>query len=65
MKKEFIKKAFNRYEVENNEGKFSKNESGIGLFVVKELVELQGGTIWIESYIDIGTNIIMQFKKEK
>lgn len=65
MKKEFIKKAFDIYEVEEKKSENSKNESGIGLFVVKQLVELQGGNIHIESHRNIGTNIIIIFKKEK
>lgn len=65
MKKDFVHKAFDRYEVEENKSEDYKSESGIGLFVVKELVELQGGKIYIESDLNIGTNVIMQFKKEK
>lgn len=65
MKKDFVHKAFDRYEVEENQSEDYKSESGIGLFVVKELVELQGGKIYIESDLNIGTNVIMQFKKEK
>ena len=65
MKKDFVHKAFDRYEVEEKPPEDSKSGSGIGLFVVKELVELQGGEIHIESNVNIGTNITMQFKKEK
>lgn len=65
MKKDFVQKAFNRYEVEEKSSEDFKSESGIGLFVVKELVEMQGGKIYIESNVNAGTNITMQFKKEK
>lgn len=64
MSDEFVDKAFNRYAVEENGDNDLKVESGIGLFVVKQLVELQGGSIRIESELNVGTNIIMQFKKE-
>lgn len=65
MKKDFVQKAFDRYEVEEKSSEDFKSESGIGLFVVKELVEMQGGKIYIESNVNAGTNITMQFKKEK
>lgn len=65
MKKDFVNKAFNRYEIGENQSKKFKSESGIGLFVVKELVEMQGGKIYIESNVTIGTNITIQLKKEK
>lgn len=64
MEKEFIDKAFNRYAVGKNLKKRSKNGTGIGLFVVKELVELQGGTIRIKSKVGIGTNMIIEFNKK-
>lgn len=65
MKKDFVNKVFNRYEIGESQSKKFKSESGIGLFVVKELVEMQGGKIYIESNVTIGTNITIQFKKEK
>ena len=41
-----------------------KKSSGLGLFVVKQLVELQNGEIKIESKYNIGTKIIIIFKKD-
>ena len=48
----------------NNE-KASTKGTGIGLFVVKTLVEKQNGTIAIDSVINEETTIKMTFKKEE
>ncbi|OOM06781.1 sensor histidine kinase [Clostridium saccharobutylicum] len=65
MDKKFIDKAFNRYAVGQNSVRDVKSGTGIGLFVVKQLVELQEGTIYIQKNLDRGTNVIMEFKKMK
>ncbi|EHI97969.1 integral membrane sensor signal transduction histidine kinase [Clostridium sp. DL-VIII] len=60
---EFISNAFNRYAVGKN-CKFSrKSGTGIGLCVVKQLVELQSGNIEIKRNEDIGTTVKMEFPK--
>ncbi|OOM81626.1 HAMP domain-containing sensor histidine kinase [Clostridium sp. BL-8] len=60
---EFISNAFNRYAVGEN-CKFSrKSGTGIGLCVVKQLVELQSGNIEIKRNKDIGTTVKMEFPK--
>lgn len=64
MTEEFIGQAFNIYTVDKS-NKSNKNGSGIGLFVVKEMVEKQGGTINIEKKRKIGTRIIMTFKYDE
>lgn len=64
IEQEFIDKAFNRYSVDGNFGPDWRNGTGIGLCVVKELVEVQGGKIEIRRNEDIGTTISMEFKKE-
>ncbi|EGT5620486.1 HAMP domain-containing histidine kinase, partial [Clostridium perfringens] len=64
MDKEFLKRAFLRYSKGNKRG--IKNKStGIGLYIVKNLVELQNGTIKINSIKDTGTNIRLEFNREK
>lgn len=66
MDKEFLGKAFFRYSQEKNNKKELKNKStGIGLYIVKNLVELQGGTIQINSIKDTGTNIRLEFNRER
>ena len=64
MDKYFIEKAFLRYSKGNKKG--IKNKStGIGLYIVKSLVELQNGTIYINSIKDAGTNVRLEFSREK
>lgn len=60
---EFISNAFNRYAVGENRKFSRKSGTGIGLCVVKQLVELQGGNIEIKRNEDIGTTVKMEFLK--
>lgn len=64
IEEEFVYQAFNRYSVGENCKSDYKSGTGIGLSVVKQLVELQGGTIEIKRNEDVGTTISMEFKKE-
>ena len=64
MDKEFLKRAFLRYSKGNKKGVRNKS-TGIGLYIVKNLVELQNGTIKINSIKDTGTNIRLEFNREK
>ena len=64
IEQEFINKAFNRYSVGGDCKLEGKSGTGIGLNVVKQLVELQGGSIEIKRNEDVGTIISMKFKKE-
>jgi len=64
IEQEFIDKAFNRYAVGKDCKKDYKSGTGIGLSVVKQLVELQGGNIEIKRNEEVGTTISMKFKKE-
>ena len=65
MDKKFIENAFNRYSMGKNNETASTKGTGIGLFVVKTLVEKQNGTIVINSVVNEGTSIKMTFKKEE
>lgn len=65
MEKKFIEEAFNRYSMEDEDERSHKERgSGIGLFVVKKLVESQNGTIHINSKRNKGTEIELLFNKE-
>lgn len=64
MSEEFIKEAFCKYSMDKHSKK-NKKGTGIGLFVVKKLVELQMGTINIESTLGKGTKITIIFPKEQ
>ena len=64
MDEDFLEKAFLRYSKGNKKG--SKNKStGIGLYITKKLIELQNGTININSIKDTGTSIRLEFNREK
>lgn len=63
IEEQFIYQAFNRYAVGEDCKTDRKSGTGIGLSVVKQLVELQGGAIEIIRNEDVGTTISMKFKK--
>lgn len=48
-------KVFDRFFMDNNESAILNQGSGIGLSIVKEFVELHGGTIHVESELGQGT----------
>lgn len=65
MDKTFREKAFSRYSMGNNNKYSQEKGTGIGLCVVKKMVEEQRGTINLESSLEQGTSIEIVFKKEK
>lgn len=60
----FIKNAFNRYAIGNQYNKTLQKGTGIGLYVVKNLVELQGGKISLESVKTCGTTVTLEFGRD-
>ncbi|WP_299250628.1 ATP-binding protein [uncultured Lacinutrix sp.] len=55
----YFEKIFKTFEkLENN-----PESSGIGLSIVKKIVELYGGKIWLESQVNIGTTFYFTLKK--
>lgn len=65
MDNNFLNKVFKKYSMGENNKEAEEKGSGIGLFVVKNLIELQGGTIMIKSKIGKGTEVIITFGKEE
>ncbi len=66
MDEEFLKNACLRYYKGNKSNSGIKNKStGIGLYIVKNLVELQNGKMKISSIKQVGTNIRIEFNREK
>ena len=63
MDEEFLNTAFIRYSMGKNNELFLEKGTGIGLFVVKNLVEEQGGKIIISSKVNYGTKIELTFDK--
>lgn len=55
IEKEKLGKIFERFEQIKDNEKREKQGSGIGLSLVKSLVEMQGGKIEVESEVNVGT----------
>lgn len=64
MEEEFVNSAFTRYARGKNNEYVREKGTGIGLFVVKNLMELQNGGIEIKSKVGKGTSIFLSFNKE-
>lgn len=63
MSEEFTKNMFKKYAKERNNS--NVEGSGVGLFVVYNLVKLQNGDIYAESKINEGSKFIISFNREK
>ena len=56
--KEHIAKVFDRFHRIDNRDTRQVGGTGIGLYLVKHLVEAHGGKIWIESEVGQGSSFI-------
>jgi len=63
MSKEFVNKAFNKYEMEDRSRINNPTGSGVGLFVVYNLIKAQNGNIEINSEVGKGTTFIIHLNK--
>ena len=61
MSKEQVLTAFEKYKTIQNPNSGSVDSFGLGLPIVKQLVELQNGTIKVKSEINKGTEIKLRF----
>lgn len=64
MSEKFIEKAFLPFEQEYGRKHDNQQGTGLGLPIVKNLVELMGGTIKIRSEEGVGTEVILEMKIE-
>lgn len=64
MEKEFLDRAFDKYYKDEKRKGLKNKSTGIGLYIVKNLVELQNAKIKIESIKHVGTNIRLEFNRE-
>ena len=65
MSPEFLEKAFEPFLQEMAENETTFSGSGLGLYIVKNLVEIMEGTIEIKSNLGVGTEVIMQLPFEE
>lgn len=67
MNKKFLEKAFMKFSMEKSDcdNEDENNSSGIGLYIVKEMVKNQNGEIKVYSRENKGTYIRIDLKKEK
>lgn len=59
IKEEYKKYMFDKFSKLNKEFTRTKEGSGLGLFLVKEFLELNGGSINVETNKDLGTSFII------
>lgn len=64
MDEDFASKAFTKYSMSVEGGYKNSQGTGVGLYVVYNLVSLQKGKIWINSKVGEGTKFTMKFCRE-
>ncbi len=62
-KKEELEKIFDKFYQVGTMIKPQEKGAGLGLSIVKGMVELHGGKVFVESEIGKGTKIILQFQR--
>lgn len=58
MRPEFVKNVFEMFEQENNEARTRYMGTGLGMPIVKRLVEQMDGSITVESKLNVGTKVV-------
>ncbi|MDO5445584.1 MAG: ATP-binding protein [Eubacteriales bacterium] len=61
MSKEFLEHVFEAFSRENSSTVSGVQGTGLGMAITKQLVELMGGTIHIDSEKDVGTTVVLTF----
>ena len=65
MDEKQITKLFKLDETHSTVGTAGERGTGLGLLLCKELIEKQGGNIWIESVLNAGTTFYFTLPKAK
>lgn len=64
--KDRVQEVFNRFFQVPQEGRKNLSQgSGIGLSITKEFVEMHGGSIWVESKLDVGSTFTFELPMNK
>lgn len=63
ISKEHLEKVFDRFHRIDNRDTRKAGGTGIGLYLVKHLVEAHGGKIWVESEVGKGSKFIFELPK--
>lgn len=64
MDEKFAKEAFDKYSMSLKTKNGNAQGTGVGLYVVYNLVNLQKGKIWVDSKLGKGSKFTMKFCKE-
>lgn len=64
MSKEFQSRMFDEFSQEHNSLSFEEEGSGVGLSIVKQIIDLFGATIECESELNKGTTFTINFKSD-
>ena len=57
-----LSEVFDRFFQAENNSKRRKRGLGLGLALCKDIIEMQGGSIWIESEVGVGTTVFVELK---
>ncbi len=60
---EMLKSVFDRFQQARNQTSRSRGGSGLGLTICKEIVQLHGGKIWVESTLGEGSQFFFEMPK--
>lgn len=63
VKKEHLEKVFLEYFRSEKAVEVNPSSTGLGLTIAKQIMDIHGGRIWIESDEEQGTSVFMEFPK--